>query len=117
MVIKKSRLKEIEDAERDYHDHHLTELSILNRTLATAIEAIEHSDIPYALIGGVAVKELGRPRVTHDIDLFVRPDDAENVLRVLETEGFHIERRDPLWLYKAWKEEILVDIIFKSSGD
>ncbi|HXH74755.1 MAG TPA: nucleotidyltransferase [Bacteriovoracaceae bacterium] len=117
MPHKKSRIQEIEQANRDFHDHNLTELSTLNRTLQAAIEAVESNHIPYALIGGVAVKELGRPRVTHDIDLFVQPDDAEKVLEVLQEKGFHVERRDPLWLYKAWREEVLVDIIFKSSGD
>jgi predicted nucleotidyltransferase len=113
----KSQEQEIYEARRDWHDHNLTELSTLNRTLRATIEAIEENSIPYALIGGVAVKELGRPRVTHDIDIFVRPDDAEKVLGVLAAKGFAIERRDKFWLYKAWREEVLVDIIFKSSGD
>lgn len=117
MPQKKTREQEIQDANRDWHDHNLTELSTLNRTLEATIRTVEENHIPYALIGGVAVKELGRPRVTHDIDLFVRPDDAEKVLQVLQGQGFHIERRDPFWLYKAWREEVLVDVIFKSSGD
>jgi predicted nucleotidyltransferase len=117
MGQKKSRLQEIEESARDYHDHNLTDLTTLNRTLLAAIETIEKSGIPYALIGGVAVKELGRPRITHDIDLFVKPDDADQILEVLKVRDFHIERRDPFWLYKAWREEVLVDVIFKSSGD
>jgi predicted nucleotidyltransferase len=117
MGQKKSRLQEIEETARDWHDHNLTDLITLNRTLLAAIEAIEKSGIPYALIGGVAVKELGRPRITHDIDLFVKPDDADQILEVLKSKDFHIERRDPFWLYKAWREEVLVDVIFKSSGD
>lgn len=117
MGQKKTRLQEIEESARDYHDHNLTDLITLNRTLLAAIEAIEKSEIPYALIGGVAVKELGRPRITHDIDLFVKPDDADRILEVLKAKDFHIERRDPFWLYKAWREEVLVDVIFKSSGD
>jgi len=117
MALKKSRAIEIEQVARDYHDHNLTDLETLNRTLEATIEAIESSELAYALIGGVAVKELGRPRVTHDIDIFVKPDDAQRALEILESKGFHIERRDEYWLYKAWREEILVDIIFKSSGD
>lgn len=117
MAVKKNRQTVIEQAARDYHDHNLTDLATLNRTLLATIEAIEEAAIPYALIGGVAVKELGRPRVTHDIDIFVRPDDAALLLGVLEKKGFDTERRDTYWLYKAWREEVLVDIIFKSSGD
>jgi predicted nucleotidyltransferase len=112
-----SREKELEQKDRDYHDHNLTELSNINRTLFVALGAIEAHKIPYALIGGIAVKELGRPRITHDIDVFVKPDDADAVLSILAAEGFETEKRDPFWLYKAWREEVLVDIIFRSSRD
>lgn len=112
-----TRQQEIDQKERDYHDHNLTRLPDIVNTLFAAIETIEEKDIPYALIGGIAVKELGRPRITHDIDLFVRPDDADYVLENLKEKGFEIERRDPFWLYKAWRDEILVDVIFRSCGD
>lgn len=112
-----SHAEEQAQLERDYFDHNLTDLESLERILFEAIDILEKSDIPYALIGGVAVKSLGRPRVTHDIDLFVRPDDAERVLQVLEAKGFTSQKRDPYWLFKAWKGDILVDVIFKSSGD
>lgn len=119
METKKNLTHEEEKAqcERDYHDHNLTELHTLEKILFEAIDIVESSNIPYALIGGVAVKSLGRPRVTHDIDLFVRPDDASKVLEVLEAKGFTSQKRDPFWLFKAWKGDILVDVIFKSSGD
>src|SRR6476620_6441778 len=38
-----------------------------NRTLFSALDALEAKRIPYALIGGVAASGLGRPRSTHDI--------------------------------------------------
>lgn len=104
-------------SEQDYHDHNLTELESLEKILFEAIDVLEKSGIPYALIGGVAVKSLGRPRITHDIDLFVRPDDANRTLKALEEKGFISQKRDPFWLFKAWKGDILVDVIFKSSGD
>lgn len=112
-----SHAEEKAQCERDYYDHNLTDLNSLEKILFEAIEILESSGIPYALIGGVAVKSLGRPRVTHDIDLFVRPDDAERTLEVLEEKGFTSQKRDPFWLFKAWKGNILVDVIFKSSGD
>lgn len=112
-----SKDKDRKQAQRDYIDHNLSKLSNLNQTLSMAVKSIESQNIPYALIGGVAVKELGRPRITHDIDLFIRPDDANFALKVLKKNGFEIERRDPSWLYKAWKNDVLVDLIFKSSGD
>lgn len=112
-----SQAEELSNCERDYHDHNLTQLSDIHDVLLEAVNIVEESGIPYAIIGGLAVKNLGRPRVTHDIDFFVTPDDAEKVLKALEAKGFTTQLRDPFWLYKAWKKDILVDVIFKSSGD
>ena len=112
-----SHAEELEQCDRDFHDHNLSDLTTLNKVLFETIEIMEANDIPYALIGGVAVKSLGRPRITHDVDIFVRPDDAEKVLTVLEKKGFTSQKRDPFWLFKAWRDDILVDVIFKSSGD
>jgi predicted nucleotidyltransferase len=112
-----SHQEELEQTARDFHDHNLTDRKTLEKVLFETIDIIEESGIPYALIGGVATKSMGRPRITHDIDLFVRPDDASKILEVLEFRGFSSQKRDPFWLFKAWKDDILVDIIFKSSGD
>ncbi len=102
--------------ERDYYDHHNTDCETLDRVLFTTIEALNQARIEYALIGGVAVRGLGRPRVTNDIDIFVTPDQSERVLDELAKRGFETEKRDPHWLFKAWRDDILVDIIFKSTG-
>jgi predicted nucleotidyltransferase len=88
-----------------------------NRVLGETVEAMEESGIRYVFIGGIASGGLGRPRSTHDIDLFVMPEDAELVLRALAKKGFQTEKTDPSWLYKGFKENILVDVIFKSKGE
>lgn len=85
--------------------------------LFATLDALEEAKIPFALIGGVAASGLGRPRSTHDIDLFLRPEDADSALRVLASRGFRTEIFDIEWLFKAFKEDILVDIIFKSEGE
>src|SRR6185312_6970747 len=88
-----------------------------NRVLADTVEAMEEGRIRYAFIGGIASGGLGRPRSTRDIDLFVVPEEAELALRALARRGFKIEKTDPSWLYKGFKENILVDVIFKSKGE
>ena len=92
-------------------------LERFNRVLGEVVEAMEDSGLRYVFIGGIASGGLGRPRSTRDIDLFVMPEDAERVLRALTKKGFATEKTDPSWLYKAWKSDILVDVIFKSKGD
>ena len=88
-----------------------------NRVLMLALDALHENTIPYALIGGIAASGLGRPRSTHDIDIFVRPEDAEAALDALEKKGFESERTDPRWLFKGWMDGMMVDLIFKSHGD
>jgi predicted nucleotidyltransferase len=88
-----------------------------NRVLSQTIEAMDESGIRYLFIGGIASRGLGRPRSTHDIDIFVMPEEAEFALRALAKNGFNVEKTDPTWLYKGFKENILVDVIFKSKGD
>ena len=88
-----------------------------NRVLFSTVDALTEHKIPYALIGGIAASGLGRPRSTHDNDVFVRPEDAEAALEALAQNGFETERRDPRWLFKGWRDEMMVDIIFKSQGD
>ena len=92
-------------------------LGRFNGVLGECVEALEESGIRYGFIGGIASWGLGRPRSTHDIDVFVMPEDAEGVLRALAKKGFSTQKTDPSWLYKAWKSGVLVDVIFKSKGD
>jgi len=85
--------------------------------LFATLDALEEAKIPFALIGGIAASGLGRPRSTHDIDIFLSPEDADGALKVLSERGFRTEKFDIEWLFKAFKEDILVDIVFKSEGE
>jgi len=80
------------------------------------VETVGQAGYRFLVLGGLASSLVGRPRWTHDIDLLVRPDDARDVLAVLRTAGFSTEETDPVWIYKAFKREVLVDIIFMVMG-
>ncbi|MHB9092218.1 MAG: nucleotidyltransferase, partial [Chloroflexota bacterium] len=79
--------------------------------------ALDQGHVPYVVGGGIAVWAYGRRRWTKDIDLFVKPEDAGRALDALATAGFRTEMTDPIWLYKAFKRDVLVDIIFRSKAD
>ncbi len=81
------------------------------------VRILESAEIPYLTIGGTASWIHGRQRSSGDIDLFVRPSDAPRVLETLGSHGFETERTDEHWLYKAFRDNVLVDILFRSSGD
>jgi predicted nucleotidyltransferase len=87
------------------------------QALHDVVHALEGQDFPYLLMGGIGTAAMARPRATDDVDLFVKPEDAPRVLEVLEQAGFSTEISDPLWLYKAFKYGVLVDVIFRSIGD
>jgi predicted nucleotidyltransferase len=86
---------------------------VLDETMA----ALREAGIQFLLIGGVGSCVFGRDRGTRDIDVFVRPESAENVLSALEARGFRTKKEYEHWLYKAWKDDVLVDVIFRSSRD
>jgi hypothetical protein len=84
--------------------------------LDEAVSALDEIGLPYALMGGIAATALGGHRFTHDIDVFVKPEDAELALEALEAKNFRTEKTDLLWLFKGFKHNVLVDVIFKSAG-
>jgi predicted nucleotidyltransferase len=79
--------------------------------------ALRDAGIQFLLIGGVGSCVFGRDRGTRDIDVFVRPESAENALSALAARGFRTKKEYEHWLYKGWKDDVLVDVIFRSSRD
>jgi predicted nucleotidyltransferase len=84
--------------------------------LRDTVEALHADRLPFALIGGIAVSSFGRPRWTHDIDVLIRPHDADRALTLLKERGFDTERTDPTWLFKGFKNGVMVDLIFYCTG-
>jgi hypothetical protein len=89
---------------------------VFRQVLRQTAAALRREHVPYLFMGGLASAVLGRPRWTHDIDVFVGPEDAPRTLEVLAREGYRTQRTDPEWLFKALKDDVLVDVIFLSDG-
>jgi hypothetical protein len=85
-------------------------------TLKRAGGALRDAEVPFALGGGLAIWAHGGPETEHDLDFFVKPEDAERALQVLAENGFRPEKPPEGWLYKAWDGGVLVDLIFEPSG-
>lgn len=81
-------------------------------TLKKAAAALREAEIPFVLAGGLASWARGGPETEHDLDLLVKPEDAERALTALAEAGMRTERPPEDWLYKAWDDEVLVDLIF-----
>jgi len=89
----------------------------LAAVFADAIAALEDGELPYLLIGGLASAVVGRPRCSADVDLLVRPGDARRALALLAGRGFETEEVNPHWLFKATRDGVLVDVLFKGPRD
>ena len=84
--------------------------------LEEAVRTVEAAGVPFLVMGGIGSSTQGRERWTHDIDLFVRPEDAGTALTALGERGFATEETYWDWLFKAEKDGVVVDLIFRSAG-
>jgi predicted nucleotidyltransferase len=99
-----------------HDDAPASDLDVVAAVLGETVQALDEADVPYLLIGGLASSLLGRPRCSTDVDLLVRPADAPRALDALAKSGFRTERTNPYWLYKAFRRDVLIDLLFKAKG-
>ena len=88
----------------------------IEHALKRAAAALREADIPFLLGGSLASWARGGPETRHDLDLMIKPEDAERALEALETAGMKAERPPEDWLLKAWDGDVLVDLIFGPKG-
>ena len=81
-------------------------------TLRKVVALLRDADIPFLVGGSLAAWARGGPEVTNDLDLMIRPVDAERALDLLVQSGMRPERPPEEWLLKAWDGGVLVDLIF-----
>ncbi len=82
------------------------------------IAALQKADAPFLVGGAYAMAHYtGITRHTRDLDVFVRPQDARQVLQTLERAvGCTSELTFPWWLGKAVCGDYFVDVIFSSGN-
>lgn len=108
---------DVESARKEIHPEEAPESERLLAVLDDAVAALEGADITFLLMGGLAASVLGRNRGVTDIDLFVRDRDVGAVLSALDDAGFETMVVSPNWLAKGFKDEVLVDVISRSTHD
>ena len=86
-------------------------------TLKKAAAALRDAGVSFVLGGALAAWARGGPASDHDLDLVLKPEDADEALNVLAAVGMRPERPPEGWLYKAWDEnDVLIDLIFEPVG-
>jgi len=92
------------------------EFTDLITTMKRAAAALRDAGVEYMLGGGLAIWARGGPPSYHDVDFFVREEDAARGLRALVDAGMRAQQPPEEWLYKAYDGDVLVDLIFRPSG-
>jgi predicted nucleotidyltransferase len=90
--------------------------SQMEASLKTAAATLREAGIPFLLGGSLASWARGGPETTHDLDLMIKPEDAERALDVLAETGMKPERPPEEWLLKVWHGDVLIDLIHHPSG-
>jgi hypothetical protein len=88
----------------------------IGETLKKATAALRDGGVPFVVGGSLASWARGGPEPHHDLDIMVKPEDAERALELLEATGMRSERPPEGWLFKAWDGDVLVDLIFCPKG-
>ena len=88
----------------------------ITQTMKRAVALLRDADIEHALGGSMAAWAHGGPPVCSDVDIVLRPADAERALETLTDDGFEAERPPEGWLLKAHHGDVLVDLIFEPNG-
>jgi predicted nucleotidyltransferase len=88
----------------------------IERALKRSAAALRDADVPFLLGGSLASWARGGPETHHDLDLMIRPQDAERALAALADAGMRADDPPEEWLVKAWDGDVLVDLIFEPKG-
>jgi Uncharacterised nucleotidyltransferase len=88
----------------------------IEHALKRSAAALREEGIPFLLGGSLASWARGGPPTRHDLDLIIKPEDAERALKTLEDAGMRPERPPEDWLLKAWDGDTLVDLIYCPKG-
>ena len=91
-------------------------IHLLVESMKHAAAALREAEIEFMLGGGLAAWARGGPPTDHDVDLYVREEDAESALAALQAAGMRPERPPEEWLFKAYDGPILIDLIFRPAG-
>jgi len=88
----------------------------LLETLKLAAAALRDADVRFVLGGGLAIWARGGPETEHDVDFFVKPEDVERAVKALGEADFRTEEPPEGWLSKAWRGDVMVDLIYAPTG-
>jgi hypothetical protein len=94
----------------------MDDFAAFEHALKKSAAALREAGIPFLLGGSLASWARGGPETRHDLDLVIKPEDAERALETLVAAGMRAEHPPEEWLVKAYDGDPLVDLIFWPKG-
>src|SRR6478735_1292669 len=88
----------------------------LREALRRSSSALKADAVPFALAGSYALWVHGAPESVHDVDLVVAERTVEQAVDSLGRAGFRVERPPEDWLFKAYTDEAMVDVLHRLNG-
>src|ERR1700751_246558 len=95
---------------------HTQAFEALVDTLKLSVAKLRTAEVPFMLGGSLAAWARGGPEPKNDLDLMLKPADADRAIDALAQAGLRPERPPEEWLYKAWHGDVMIDLIFQPSG-
>jgi len=97
-------------------DQSLTTSAQLREALKRSASALKADAVPFALAGSYALWVHGAPESVHDVDLVVAEPSVEQAAESLGQAGFRVERPPEDWLFKAYLDDAMVDVLHRLNG-
>ncbi|NKY87397.1 BON domain-containing protein [Nocardia veterana] len=85
----------------------------LLQTLTRVVNALLAEEVAFAVGGGCAVYARGGPATDHDVDIYIKPADADRAKEILIRAGLRAGHPPEDWLTKVYDGDTLVDLIFR----
>ncbi|MEU4673422.1 nucleotidyltransferase family protein [Amycolatopsis sp. NPDC023774] len=89
------------------------DVDALLQSLTRVVTALAPTGIRFAVAGGLAVYARGGPPSEHDVDVFLRPEDAPRARAALTRAGMRPAHPPEDWLTKVYDGDRLVDLVFR----
>ena len=86
--------------------------------LRKAVSILESTSIPFAIVGGNAVRvwvaqvDPGAVRATNNVDILIRPEDLEQVKQVMAANGYHYRKAAGLDMFLEGKDDSVRSAIY-----
>jgi predicted nucleotidyltransferase len=97
-------------------EHTDDDFAAIEHALKRSAAALRDAGVEFLLGGSLASWARGGPESRHDLDLMIKPEDADRALQALVDAGLRADDPPEEWLVKAYDGDVLVDLIFGPKG-